>query len=111
WNINEVKTQKGGYGYRFWPYKLKGEGFFIACVKKLDGEEGTSFKSKNKLEQLNKREVELVKKWANNQSHQLVKHNGGVFAAPVNLITEINFLLDKLRINYFGVKLGELVHE
>src|SRR4029077_16053298 len=26
-------------GYRFWPDKVKGEGFFIACVKKLDGED------------------------------------------------------------------------
>jgi 16S rRNA C967 or C1407 C5-methylase (RsmB/RsmF family)/NOL1/NOP2/fmu family ribosome biogenesis protein len=106
WNITESSC-----GYRFWPYKIKGEGFFIACVKKLDGEEGPYFKSKNKFGLVSKVEVEVVNKWANNQSHQLVKHNGGVYGAPVNLITDINFLSDKLRVNYFGVKLGELVHE
>jgi 16S rRNA C967 or C1407 C5-methylase (RsmB/RsmF family) len=26
-------------GYRFWPDKVKGEGFFITCVKKWDGED------------------------------------------------------------------------
>jgi len=29
WRITEISN-----GYRFWPHKLKGEGFFISCLKK-----------------------------------------------------------------------------
>jgi NOL1/NOP2/fmu family ribosome biogenesis protein len=111
WDIVEIKTKSQAFGYRFWPYKLKGEGFFIACLKKLDGEEESSFKSKNKLESLNKREIELVEKWIKTDHHYLVKTNGAVYAMPGSLITDINILYDRLHVNYFGVKLGELVHE
>jgi 16S rRNA C967 or C1407 C5-methylase (RsmB/RsmF family)/NOL1/NOP2/fmu family ribosome biogenesis protein len=38
WNIIEVESaQQKAYGYRFYPYKVKGEGFFIAGFKKKDG--------------------------------------------------------------------------
>lgn len=39
WNIIETSGCKGGWGYRFYPDKLKGEGFFITCVRKQDGGE------------------------------------------------------------------------
>ncbi len=48
WNI--VETQSGenkGFGYRFYPDKVKGEGFFIAAFKKLDGGETSISQSKN----------------------------------------------------------------
>ncbi len=39
WGITEtISEEKKGYGYRFYPHLLQGEGFFIACFKKLDGQ-------------------------------------------------------------------------
>ena len=110
WNIVEIKMKSKGYGYRFWPYKLKGEGFFIACLKKLAGGEEL-FKSKTKLEFLSKKEAEWVYKWVKINSHQLVKYNNSVYAVPETLAIDINLLSDKLHVHYFGVKLGEFVHE
>jgi 16S rRNA C967 or C1407 C5-methylase (RsmB/RsmF family) len=43
WNITEsVETTNEGaaYSYRFYPNKVKGEGFFLACLKKEGGREG-----------------------------------------------------------------------
>ena len=38
WNIVETQSEKyKAFGYRFWPDKVKGEGFFIAAFKKNDG--------------------------------------------------------------------------
>lgn len=38
WGIVETQSaEKGGYGYRFFPHKLKGEGFYLACFRKKDG--------------------------------------------------------------------------
>ncbi len=34
WNIIESNTTKGNQGYRFWPYLVKGEGFFIWRLKR-----------------------------------------------------------------------------
>src|SRR6202022_2110984 len=37
WNIVGTSSTKGGYGYRFFPDKVRGEGFFIACLQKKEG--------------------------------------------------------------------------
>ena len=37
WNITEVQSPAGIWGYRFWPDKVKGEGFFLACFAKRMG--------------------------------------------------------------------------
>jgi 16S rRNA C967 or C1407 C5-methylase (RsmB/RsmF family) len=34
WNIIETIAESNAYGYRFYPDKLKGEGFFIAAFRK-----------------------------------------------------------------------------
>jgi 16S rRNA C967 or C1407 C5-methylase (RsmB/RsmF family)/NOL1/NOP2/fmu family ribosome biogenesis protein len=39
WNIVGTAGSRGGEGYRFYPDKLKGEGFFITCVRKQGGGE------------------------------------------------------------------------
>jgi NOL1/NOP2/fmu family ribosome biogenesis protein len=36
WGVVQVKTAGGMYGYRFFPDKLKGEGFFIAALRKKE---------------------------------------------------------------------------
>jgi 16S rRNA C967 or C1407 C5-methylase (RsmB/RsmF family)/NOL1/NOP2/fmu family ribosome biogenesis protein len=38
WGIVETQSElKQGFGYRFFPHKVKGEGFFLACFRKKDG--------------------------------------------------------------------------
>ena len=52
WNIVETESEKyNGKGYRFFPHKVKGEGFFLACFKKNDGslKDIPYEKNKNKL--------------------------------------------------------------
>ncbi len=35
--IVEVKSKDGGFGYRFFPHLLQGEGFFLSCFRKMAG--------------------------------------------------------------------------
>jgi 16S rRNA C967 or C1407 C5-methylase (RsmB/RsmF family)/NOL1/NOP2/fmu family ribosome biogenesis protein len=111
WNIVEVKTGEGAFGYRFWPDKIKGEGFFIACFKKTGGADDFPIRLKNKLVRLNKKEIELVHKWVKPGSQQFIKQNEIIYALPGELVDDINLLLQKLKVNYFAVRLGELIHE
>ncbi|MBL7727582.1 MAG: hypothetical protein JNM68_07855, partial [Dinghuibacter sp.] len=41
WGITPVQTGNGATGYRFWPHKVQGEGFFMAAFRK-SGESGYS---------------------------------------------------------------------
>src|SRR5205085_2427535 len=65
WNVVETISRSGGYGYRFYPYKVKGEGFFIAAFKK-DGEDSQEARSKNKLQLPTKEELEVLKPFLKN---------------------------------------------
>jgi hypothetical protein len=61
WNIIEAISSKGIYGYRFYPDKVKGEGFFIAAFKKQEGDE-RDFKSSS-VQTISKNEMVVIKDW------------------------------------------------
>jgi 16S rRNA C967 or C1407 C5-methylase (RsmB/RsmF family)/NOL1/NOP2/fmu family ribosome biogenesis protein len=106
WNIT-----KSSNGYRFWPDKVKGEGFFIACVKKLDREDTTEPAARKKLEFLSKKEMEIVKGWAKETNHVFVKIRDVIYAIPEKLLSGINVLSNNLNVTYFGTMIGELVRD
>jgi len=106
WNIVESSV-----GYRFWPDKVEGEGFFIACVKKLDGETESELRVRTKLELLTKKEMEIAKRWISVTDHEFVKIMGRVYAVPKKILNEINVLSNRLNIIYFGTMIGELIRD
>ena len=106
WNIVESSG-----GYRFWPDKVKGEGLFLACFKKMDGEEILSFKTKNKKETVSKQEMEVIEKWIIKEKKQFIKNEATIYAWPEKLAADFNFLLNQLRVIYSGTIAGELVRD
>ncbi len=111
WNITETKGSTGTYGYRFWPDKVKGEGFFIACFRRNDGEYGSSFKTKVKAEEVTRKEMEVIEKWVNVKDHHIIKNENTVYAWPDSLTDDMNVLLSRLRVIYSGVRLGGLMKD
>ena len=106
WNIVESSS-----GYRFWPHKVKGEGFFLSCVKKMDAEVAAEIRVKKKIDLLNKKEKGIVSKWINETDDELVKIQNTVNAIPGKLRNEINVLSSNLHVIYFGTNVGELVRD
>lgn len=102
---------ESGGGYRFWPDKVKGEGFFLACFKKTDGEETVSMKLKDKPEAATKKDIEMLARWIKMDGLQFVKHLTTVYAWPQHLVTDFSFLLENLRVIYSGVLAGELMRD
>jgi 16S rRNA C967 or C1407 C5-methylase (RsmB/RsmF family)/NOL1/NOP2/fmu family ribosome biogenesis protein len=98
-------------GYRFWPDKVKGEGLFLACFQKMDGEEILSFKTKNKKETVSKTEMEVIEKWVKKEKKQFIKNDATIYAWPEKLAADFNFLLNQLRVIYSGTIAGELVRD
>ncbi len=106
WNITDSES-----GYRFWPDKVKGEGFFIACFQKIDGEESGSVKLRSKAEAVTKKEMEITARWMGNINHRLVKYENTVYAWPESIADDMNFILSNLRVIYSGVRIGELMRD
>lgn len=106
WGIIE-----SGGGYRFWPDKVKGEGFFLACFKKTDGEEPVPLKLKSKPDVAVKKDIEMLARWIKMDGLQFVKHLSTVYAWPQHLAADFSFLLENLRVIYSGVLAGELMRD
>jgi 16S rRNA C967 or C1407 C5-methylase (RsmB/RsmF family)/NOL1/NOP2/fmu family ribosome biogenesis protein len=108
WNIVETIAPSGARGYRFYPDRLKGEGFFLACVRKQDG--GT-FAAPRRLaapERPSKQERERMGEWVREGEHFYFRHKEEVHALPGSLGSELSVLQSKLYLRKAGVKLGML---
>ncbi len=109
WGI--VETRSGAhqaYGYRFYPHKVKGEGFFVSCFIKNDGDEGF-LPAKGKLETAGKQESEILSRWVNSTDPlELIRFNGEFLAFPRSLTDELKTLQAKLYIKKAGTRLGRL---
>ncbi|HEY0898142.1 MAG TPA: RNA methyltransferase [Sphingobacteriaceae bacterium] len=109
WGIVETCSSRHQVpGYRFYPHKLKGEGFFVACFIKNEGDESFN-PGKTKLELASKAEELTVSKWLNHGADlNLVKFNGEILAFPKNLFEEFKALHSKLYIKKAGTRLGRI---
>ncbi len=98
-------------GYRFWPDKVKGEGFFLACFRKKDGDTDASVRIRNKPEQTSRKEMDFVEKWVKKEDRTFIKHLNTVYAWPVIHLSDFSFLLEQLRVIYSGTLTGELMRD
>lgn len=112
WNIQEtVSKEKQGYGYRFYPHLLKGEGFFLAVFQKQSGGKNQKWKSnKKKLIQFaDKSSVDMLEKWTNRSDLQYFKLGDLYFTFPTVLEQDLLMLSDSLYLRNAGVSLGKIM--
>lgn len=110
WHIVEVQSpEKGFYGYRFYPDRVAGEGFFIAAMQKKDGASFEGFKSgKTATDHLTKAEEAIAKLWLQETAELILfRQKEDVIALPASLQKEIPVLQSALYIKKAGVTLGE----
>jgi NOL1/NOP2/fmu family ribosome biogenesis protein len=111
WNMIETSAEKhAAFGYRFYPDKVRGEGFFIAAVQKKEGGKFAGFKSnKNSIEKLSKLEEALVQPWLLPDADIILfKQRDDIIALPAAILKEIPVLQSALYIKMAGVAVGKL---
>lgn len=110
--IIETKSTSGVYGYRFYPDKIKGEGFFIAAFKKGAG---TSYKeqgAKNKTERLSAKELDAIKPYFKDVSlFSFIKLKEDILAVPFSMEKDILLLQSLLYIRKAGIRIGTVIRE
>jgi 16S rRNA C967 or C1407 C5-methylase (RsmB/RsmF family)/NOL1/NOP2/fmu family ribosome biogenesis protein len=109
WNIVEVQSDKyKAYGYRFYPYLVKGEGFFIAAFKKKTNEQ--EFKTKEqKIIFASKQEQQMIDAFMNlPSSYQLIKQNDRIKAVNKQWMSDLQVLAKNLYIKKAGIELGSI---
>jgi NOL1/NOP2/fmu family ribosome biogenesis protein len=108
---DSVGIVESGGGLRFWPDKVPGEGFFLACFKKKEGEADAEFRYRKKPEQATKKEMEMIEKWIKVEGLTFIKYLNTVYAWPEQFVKDFSFLLEQLRVIYSGVLVGELMRD
>ncbi len=106
WGITDT-----GMGYRFWPDKVKGEGFFMACFQNGIKAYEVAYKSRNKPAIPVKTELDRIGKWVRKDGIAFVKHENTVYAWPQPLAADLALLLEKMKLIYSGVLAGELMRD
>jgi len=98
-----------GDSYRFWPDKVKGEGFFIACFRKPDENFSGFILPKSTLKKFSRQELELLGQFVNADGSVFFHFGKTIHAVPVSLLADINFLTSKLRTVNAGTIAGEII--
>lgn len=111
WNIVETISPKtNGYGYRFYPDKVKGEGFFITVLQKKDGGSFDKGKpGKSRLEKLTKTEESIVRPWLRQQEDSILfKQKDDIIVLPIVFENDIHVLQSALYIKKAGIMAGKI---
>jgi NOL1/NOP2/sun family putative RNA methylase len=109
WNITET-CEHNSYGYRFWPDKAKGEGFFLACLRKKTGSGYGSSNSPRSLK-ISRSESQMIERWISMEDKEFFKYENTVYAWPAPLKDDIQMIVEKLRVIYSGIRVGELMRD
>ncbi len=109
WGIVATNSNKHtAFGYRFYPDKVKGEGFFIAAFKKT----GATLEPRLKEQAIaspTKSDLLVVENFMQMPiSTQLFKHNTQIRAIPINWMKDLKLLANYLYIKKAGICLGEV---
>ncbi|KAI9449139.1 S-adenosyl-L-methionine-dependent methyltransferase [Russula earlei] len=109
WHIVEVQSDKQkASGYRFYPYLLKGEGFFIAAFKKKHAGNTIRYKE-HSLTKLSKQEEQAVHNYLPlSAAYQFFKQGESIKVMPEQWIKDLQVLAKYLYIKKAGIELGAI---
>jgi NOL1/NOP2/sun family putative RNA methylase len=112
WGIVETASEKhAAAGYRFYPDKVKGEGFFIAAFRKLtmENREWKTGKMKQS-EKLAAKEIDIVRPYLKNaDGFFFIKQNEEAIAMPMHLAEDLSAIQQNLYIKKAGVRMGCII--
>lgn len=103
-------SKEGAVGYRFYPDKIKGEGFFIACFRKKVNDGAIKMKQ-GKPELVSGSEKKLLENWVKTEGLQFVRFRDEISALPQQFLSDYSVLQTVLNLQYIGVSIGEILKE
>jgi 16S rRNA C967 or C1407 C5-methylase (RsmB/RsmF family)/NOL1/NOP2/fmu family ribosome biogenesis protein len=107
WGIVETLSEKYRVpGYRFYPDKLGGEGFFVACFKQVNEVDEFDMDVKE-LQAISKAEKDILKPWFNTIDElDLFKQKETIIAYPKKFKNDVAIAQSKLNVRKSGVAAG-----
>jgi 16S rRNA C967 or C1407 C5-methylase (RsmB/RsmF family)/NOL1/NOP2/fmu family ribosome biogenesis protein len=113
--ISETHSGNEGneiYSYRFYPHKVKGEGFFVSCLRKATGKDFRAGKFRNKIPVFSSKQKQVFENWINRADEFIFFEKGDqVIMFPEAQAEALQVLTQYLRIKKTGVSMGKLIRD
>lgn len=102
--------EKRNYGYQFYPHKIKGEGFYIACLKKISTKEKYwRVPKRHKLNLCDKKASQILSEFVLPHKEYLFFQKQELSVAfPKNRLDDLIFIAENLNVRYAGIEMGKL---
>lgn len=98
-------------GYRFFPHRVKGEGFFLAALRKKEPA-GSQIKIKKTLNLATKKIKAELTEWVDNvESFEFFQHQDYAFIFRGEKVNELEFVKQNLRLVQAGTTLAAAKHD
>lgn len=110
WNIVTTYSEENKcQGFRFYPDKVKGEGFFITVFKKETSTSSGYYDTTPTSIVATKKELEVIKShFEVPENYDYINHQNSILALPHLFQQELNGLMNHLYIKKMGLSLGEI---
>ncbi|MBK7311266.1 MAG: RNA methyltransferase [Sphingobacteriaceae bacterium] len=107
WGIEDTS-----FGFRFYPHKLEGEGFFCCVLKVIDQFGSANFSKKNTFKEASKAEMAVLEDFIDlDGNHNIINHNGEFKLLNNSILSFINSFKNELYFKSVGTPLGEIKHD
>ena len=111
WGIVEAYSQKTkSKGYRFYPDKVKGEGLFLSCFRKISPARESKHRA-IKFEKASNKEKAIIQPWLTTNEFDIIKDNNSFFALSSSQAEEYSVLSSVLNIQYKGTRIGQVMKD
>lgn len=111
WNIEKISLGKA-IGYRFFPHKVTGEGFFISALRKIDSEPEVKIRSGRNFTEASKKITAQLHSWSNHPENlKIINQQDLLIQIPAELYDEMNFISTQVHVVSKGTAVAEVKHE
>jgi 16S rRNA C967 or C1407 C5-methylase (RsmB/RsmF family)/NOL1/NOP2/fmu family ribosome biogenesis protein len=108
WGIVETETE-GIFAYRFYPHRVKGEGFFLAVLRKKENTASASSRFKANLQMASKNEKALVASYIKQaDAFDFFIHSNHVLAFRKTVSQEMQRIIQQLPVVQSGIQLAAM---
>ena len=110
WGIEETLSDTHKcYGYRFYPHRVKGEGFFIACFRKTEAENEAQIRRAKEVK-ANQKSEEIINKWLKaSEGISILNLHDELFAINKKHEADLQYLQLSLYLKKSGIRIGKVM--
>ena len=110
WGIEEFKHGNIA-GYRCYPHRVNGEGFFISVIRKKESQASSRIHSKNSFQWASRKIKEGLSDWLLPHNHELVMLDDLIVSLPGRYVSEIDFISRTLNTVLKGTAIAKQKHD